>query len=104
MAKERNNLKAGIFIIITICLGIGVVVGIKGVGRFLEPMQFANVSFKLSDDVGGLAPGDEVRIGGAKVGVVRSIELKDPNSPQPGTSIRRPRCRRRRSGPGWPRW
>jgi ABC-type transporter Mla subunit MlaD len=87
MNNERNSLKAGIFIIIAILLAIGVVIGIKGVGRFLEPMQYANVAFKLSDDVGGIAPGDEVRIGGAKVGVVRSVELNDPNSGQPGTSI-----------------
>jgi ABC-type transporter Mla subunit MlaD len=75
MNNERNALKAGIFIIISMVLIVAIVVGIKGVGRFLEPMRQATVAFKLSDDIGGLAPGDEVRIGGAKVGVVRSVSI-----------------------------
>lgn len=77
MSNERNSLKAGIFILASIVLIIAVIVAIKGVGRFLEPMQHAAVSFKLSDDIGGLAPGDEVRVGGAKVGVVRDVAFAD---------------------------
>jgi ABC-type transporter Mla subunit MlaD len=75
MTNNRNALKAGIFILISIGMMIGVIIGIKGVGRFLEPMQHANVTFKIGDDIGGLSPGDEVRIGGAKVGVVRKVEF-----------------------------
>ena len=67
MPNERNSLKAGIFIIISMALVVAIVIGIKGVGRFLEPTQRATVSFTLTDDIGGLSPGDEVRIGGAKV-------------------------------------
>ena len=75
MTTDRNALKAGLFILISIGMMIGVIIGIKGVGRFLEPMQHANALFKIEDDIGGLAPGDEVRIGGAKVGVVRDVEF-----------------------------
>jgi ABC-type transporter Mla subunit MlaD len=77
MTNERNALKAGLFILLTIAAIIAIIIGIKGVGRFLEPMQYATVSFNLGDDIGGLSPGDEVRIGGAKVGVVRRVELTD---------------------------
>lgn len=75
MTKERNAFKAGIFIIFSICLIVGIIVGIKGVGRFLDPMQQGMVVFKLSDDIGGLSTGDEVRVGGAKVGVVRDVDF-----------------------------
>ena len=36
MTKERNAFKAGLFILITILLIVGIVVSIKGVGRFTE--------------------------------------------------------------------
>lgn len=84
MNNERNALKAGTFIIVSIGLIIAIIVGIKGIGRFLEPMQYATASFALTDDIGGLSAGDEVRIGGAKVGVVRGVEFvassDDPQS------------------------
>ncbi len=75
MSKERNAFKAGIFIIISIALIIGVIVAIKGVGEFLEPNQVRVAKFKLTDDLGGLRVGDDVRVGGVKVGIVRSIEI-----------------------------
>src|SRR5262249_26891415 len=77
MPNERNALKAGIFIIVSIALIIGIIIGIKGVGRFLEPMQHQSITFKLTDDIGGLSPGDDVRVGGAKVGVVRGVEFEN---------------------------
>jgi ABC-type transporter Mla subunit MlaD len=43
----------------------------------LEPSQSMSVSFRLSDDLGGLRKGDDVRIGGFKVGVIRDIEVID---------------------------
>jgi ABC-type transporter Mla subunit MlaD len=82
MQNERNSLKAGIFIIVSMALIVAIVIGIKGVGRFLEPTQHATVSFTLTDDIGGLSPGDEVRIGGAKVGVVRSVEFTSDEAGQ----------------------
>jgi ABC-type transporter Mla subunit MlaD len=44
------------------------------------------VRFKLADDIGGLAEGDPVRIGGAKVGTVRDISL-ETDVPEPGIVI-----------------
>jgi phospholipid/cholesterol/gamma-HCH transport system substrate-binding protein len=77
MKKERNDLKAGLFIVVSLVLIVAVIVGIKGIGRLIEPSQTATVTFKLSDDLGGLREGDDVRIGGFKVGVVRDIALVD---------------------------
>ena len=82
MAKERNALKAGIFIVAAIVLAIAVIVGIQGLEKFTQPTTVRTVRFNLSDDLGGLGVGDDVRVGGFKVGVVRSIELvSDPNDP-----------------------
>src|SRR4051812_6357206 len=86
MASERNSLKAGSFIVVSIALIIAIVVGIKGLRRFIEPAQRHQVRFALSDDIGGLADGDQVRIGGAAVGTVRDIEL-DTDAANPGIVI-----------------
>jgi ABC-type transporter Mla subunit MlaD len=77
MAKERNNLKAGIFILVSIALIVTVILSITGIQRIFMPEQDRAVSFRLSDDLGGLQVGDEVRIGGFKVGVVKSIQIRD---------------------------
>jgi ABC-type transporter Mla subunit MlaD len=76
MAKERNAFKAGLFIVISIALIISVIVGIKGIGRIIEPNQVRTVTFTLTDDVSGLRIGDDVRVGGLKVGIVRSIDIE----------------------------
>src|SRR5690242_11522668 len=76
MPSDRNAFKAGLFIVVSIVLIILVIVGIKGISRLLEPNQERIVYFKLSDDVGGLRIGDDVRIGGVKVGVVHDLEIE----------------------------
>jgi ABC-type transporter Mla subunit MlaD len=83
MKRERNALWAGIFIIVSIALIIGVIIAIKGVSRFAEPLATHRASFRLADDIGGLRVGDEVRVGGLKVGVVRDIQLVSPADQQP---------------------
>ncbi len=76
MTTDRNAFKAGLFIILSIVLILLVVVGITGIARLLEPYQQRVVYFKLTDDVSGLQIGDDVRIGGLKVGLVRSLEIE----------------------------
>jgi len=83
---ERNSIKAGLFIVISIGLIIAIVIAIKGLRHFVEPSQNHQVHFALSDDIGGLAEGDPVRIGGATVGTVRDVEL-DTSSETPGIVI-----------------
>jgi ABC-type transporter Mla subunit MlaD len=73
---ERSQLKAGLFIIISILLIFGVIIAIKGIKTVFTPIDERHVRFSLSDDVGGLRIGDDVRIGGFKVGVVKDIELQ----------------------------
>jgi phospholipid/cholesterol/gamma-HCH transport system substrate-binding protein len=75
MAKERNALRAGIFMIVSLGLIVFVVVAISGAGRFTQSFATYPVAFSLQDDVGGLRPGDDVRIGGVKVGDIRDIRV-----------------------------
>jgi ABC-type transporter Mla subunit MlaD len=77
MNNERNAFKAGLFILVAAGIGVAIVLSIKGVGQLTGPRQTRTAYFKLTDDLGGLRAGDDVRIGGHKVGTVRSIELVD---------------------------
>lgn len=83
MKKERNATKAGFFIVFSTVLIIVIVLAIKGGGRLAEPQQSRVVQFKLSDDLGGLRVGDDVRVGGYKVGAVSAIDPADLDHPQP---------------------
>src|SRR5438034_2697403 len=75
MNKKRNALRSGIFIILSIVLAVAIIIGIKGLDRILDPVDRRTVRFTLQDDLGGLRVGDDVRIGGYKVGQVREIEV-----------------------------
>ena len=74
MSKERNALKAGAFIIGSIAVVVALVIAIKGTTAF-QSSDRRTVEFALEDNIGGLRVGDEVRIGGAKVGDVHEIEV-----------------------------
>jgi ABC-type transporter Mla subunit MlaD len=74
-AKSRNDLKAGIFIIVSIGLIMTVIFSIRGIGGLFDPDQRRTVAFRLTDDLGGLRVGDDVRLGGFKIGNVVSIRV-----------------------------
>src|SRR4051794_37012552 len=75
MQNERNAFKAGLFIIISIGLIFWVTVMIKGVNHLADNPITRTVQFNLTDNIGGLRIGDDLRVGGLKVGTVRSIDL-----------------------------
>src|SRR3954453_17791795 len=77
MTTERNAFKAGLFIVLAVALGVAIVISIKGAGRLTGPRQTRTAYFKLTDDLGGVGVGDDVRVGGHKEGVVQAIELID---------------------------
>jgi ABC-type transporter Mla subunit MlaD len=75
MAKQRNALRAGIFMIVSLALILVVIVAITGASKFTESFTTYSVAFDLGDDIGGLRVADDVRIGGLKVGNVRDIRI-----------------------------
>jgi phospholipid/cholesterol/gamma-HCH transport system substrate-binding protein len=81
MKSDRNAFLAGLFMFCCLLLAGVVIIGIKGFPGVVVPMQTIRVRFSLHDDIAGLRTGDDVRIGGMKVGTVRSIEI-DTSSPE----------------------
>ena len=84
--KNRNALMAGLFIVISVALAAGVLVGVRGVA--VTPLQVRTVSFSLTDDLGGLNVGDDVRIGGVKVGSVKQVQLAELDTPHPHVLVK----------------
>jgi len=74
--KDRNAFLAGLFIVLSGALIIAVIVGIKGFGSLALPHNNYSATFTLKDNVSGLRVGDDVRVGGVKLGTVREIEFK----------------------------
>lgn len=72
---DKNALKAGIFIVFSLLLAIAVFWAVNGVR--LDGERKLIIRFDLAQDVSGLAPGSEVRIGGLKKGRVRDITLEN---------------------------
>ncbi len=75
MAKQRNALRAGIFMLISLGLIIFIIIAISGAAKFTQSFTTYPVAFALTDDIGGLRPGDDVRVGGLKLGSVRDLHV-----------------------------
>ncbi|HQY88877.1 MAG TPA: MlaD family protein, partial [Tepidisphaeraceae bacterium] len=72
---QRNELKAGLFIVISFALAVAIFFGITGSSWFTGPTKTYAVDFDLSEDVGGMKTGSVVRIGGLSVGKVTKVEI-----------------------------
>lgn len=82
MHHQRNALKAGLFIVVSGALIVAVVLAIRGIDSFVGLAPSRQVLFPLNTDISGLRVGDDVRVGGLKVGEVLSIKTAhDPRRP-----------------------
>lgn len=70
---DKNAFKAGVFILVALSLVLGVFFAVNGFGW--RPGHTWTIRFDVGDDVGGLGPGAEVRIGGVKQGQVERVAL-----------------------------
>src|SRR5215218_2698427 len=82
MPKTRSALRAGLLLIGSVLLVLVVVIGIKGLGWIKDRSENYLVAFELRTNIGGLRVGDEVRIGGFKVGEVKDILLREDKDPK----------------------
>jgi len=89
MAKHtRHAVRAGVFMIVSVALILAIIVVIVGSGELFAPKQEVRVAFGLKDDIGGLRPGDDVRLGGFKIGSIKWIHPgTDPVSGKTGNLI-----------------
>jgi phospholipid/cholesterol/gamma-HCH transport system substrate-binding protein len=86
--KQRNAFRAGVFMLISIALVVAVVIAISGTSRFTQHFNTFFVRFSLADDIGGLQVGDDVRIGGLKVGSISGIFVSSDSSATPGVNVK----------------
>src|SRR3954470_1279336 len=82
MPKNRSALRAGILMLGSLALIIAVIIGIKGLSWLSEHTKTYFVAFDLKTNIGGLRVGDEVRVGGFKVGEVKRILLQQDADPK----------------------
>ena len=70
---DKNALKAGVFILTALSMALTVffLVGGFGLGR----QQEWTVRFDVADDVSGVGPGADVRIGGVPIGEVQGVQV-----------------------------
>ncbi len=73
MIGERDNLKAGLFVLTGIVLALVVVFTFSNFERFFEDKQRVRVYYRLSDGLQGLKEGASVTLGDVPVGDVATI-------------------------------
>jgi ABC-type transporter Mla subunit MlaD len=76
MAASANALRAGIFIVVSTLVALAVVIVVSDLERFAPKKKYIAV-FTISEDIQGVKPGDEVRLGGLRVGAVRDVQFDD---------------------------
>lgn len=76
MNKDRNDLLAGLLLIVAI---IGLVAGVVMLAGFQEVLGTRTyiVRFDLTENLGGLESGASVRLGGRSIGVVSAVRFTD---------------------------
>ena len=82
MPKNRSALRAGLLMLGSLALIVAVIIGIKGLSWLSEHTTTYLVAFELKTNIGGLRIGDEVRVGGFKVGEVKHIALRKDEDPK----------------------
>lgn len=74
-AVSRNNVIAGLFVLLAMGLAVGVSVAVSGVQKRLVPTRAYAVEFTLADGAAGLKEGSPVMLGGQEVGRVSEIRF-----------------------------
>ena len=74
MSRERNNLKAGLFVVVGLAIAFTAIIILSDFSRFVTPMQNVQVTFDIADGLHGLKTGADVTIGHVSTGVVTKIE------------------------------
>jgi ABC-type transporter Mla subunit MlaD len=83
--RHRNNVKAGLFVSVSLLLGLAVLIVLGDVFENLSRSVDAyTVTFDVKTGVGNLKKGSDVRVGGVKQGKVLEVDLE----PEPGQPLR----------------
>jgi len=81
--KRQNNLRAGVFVSLTLVLGLIVfTILTNAVSRLTTSVNRYQVTFPVSTGIGSLAEGSKVRLGGVLIGRVNAVTPRvDTNEP-----------------------
>lgn len=72
--RQRNNVRMGLFVSISILLAMGVLVTLTdAIDRFRTRTDQHTVRFSVQSGVGNLRPGSQVRVGGMSLGQVTNL-------------------------------
>jgi len=74
MSNERDNFKAGVFVIVGVLLALVIVFILADFRKLIEQRQQVQVFYRLSDGIKGLKVGAEVALGNQAVGAISAIE------------------------------
>ena len=75
LERARNNVRAGVFVTVTLMVAVGVIVVLTDVWEGLtRPVDQYTVTFDVASGVRDLGEGAEVRIGGVVMGRVLAVE------------------------------
>lgn len=87
-SRTQNNVKAGIFVTLSILIGLCVIFILGDFVRYFGPSDSSyTVTYSVADGVGGLGSGSFVKVGGLVVGEVDSVEF-DVREGEPLTRIK----------------
>lgn len=75
---QRNNLLAGLFVILGLILAVVVAVLVSGAQKYLVPTHPYAIRFSLADGAAGLKVGSIVNVGGQPVGRVTALDFQRP--------------------------
>ena len=83
--KRQNNLRAGVFVTVTLALGLSVIAILTDAwSKMITSVSNYNVTFPVSEGIGSLASGSKVRLGGVLIGdvlsVIPRVEVDAPTS------------------------
>lgn len=81
MSPERENLKAGLFVVVGVTLAVAVIFVLSDLERLLEPKRTVRVYFELTDGLQGLKEAAAVTLGDQPIGQVVSIRDKTEGAP-----------------------
>lgn len=81
--QSSHNVKAGVFVLVSLALAVGIVVTLAGGPRVFERTSRYIVRFSLEEGAAGLVQGSEVHVGGRRVGDVTSVSLAYPEDGPP---------------------
>jgi ABC-type transporter Mla subunit MlaD len=85
MASNANAARAGAFIVGAAVVSLAVVVLVSSPDFFQEHQQYVAV-FRIDDDLQGLKQGDDVQLGGFRVGSVKAVDIVEAPPKQVGAT------------------